>query len=293
MATYETSKNQMIDIPLDVDYISNGWRFENGKAIHSGINFGSIVNSSFTPVVGTEYNIRLNVSKISPGFLAVGMSGEEVGRITTTGAYIFTITATNNKSLYLEAGAKDIVVDFVEIYTGSIESETIVYDVAAKQYAGNISVFGDTLIGFFEDLIVFRNGVPWVQNKSTQYNTFFGEKFPSVIKYYCNIDYDKDKDFYSLTFNGSMPWRVDLNIDKTDGKSSGQRSRIKPNNFKLDKGKYVGAILRNMNDARFTDELQALMKGAQMQGKVMEVTITNNESIFFSLTSVEIDLAVK
>lgn len=293
MDIYETYKNETIDIDLEQDYILSGWSFVNGKAVHSGVNLGAIVNSVFVPIANTNYTIKISVSYISPGYLEIGIGGVVFDHITAPGVYYFTEDIVNNEPMYLKAGASDIVVDYIEISTGIVESETIVFDAASKLYNGNISLFGDFLSGFFEDLIVFRNGVPWIQDKSDSINTFFGVKFPSVIKFYCNIDYDKDKDFYSLTFNGTMPWDVDLYIDKSDGKGNGQRSRIKRGNFKLDHGRYTGNVLRDMNDPRFTDEVQALMKGAYMQGKVMEVTLTNNSSELFHLTTVEIDLAVK
>jgi hypothetical protein len=122
---------------------------------------------------------------------------------------------------------------------------------------------------------------------------YYGQKYPSVIVFNANVAFDQEKDFYTFYIDGNKPWSIDVTIPSTEGKTNGQKSRIKKGNFKWYKGKYVADFLRDMNDARFDTELQALMKGAYLQGKVMKVTMTVDSDDHVELVSVSIDVSVK
>lgn len=293
MGLYTILKNSTLDIDLQSDYQDGGWSFLNGTAIHNSLNEGSIYNKVFRPIRDKEYTLMLEVSGINTGYLDVTMGGVNFGRITAPGTYSLKSVCLNSDYLKFNAGFNDVTIVKYYINEGENDGTTLVFDNVNNIYIGEMSLKGEMSDRFLEDFIVYKNGVPWISDKNDSRNVFFGEKHPSVIKFYCNIDYNSDKDFYTIGFNGNSAWNVDLSLPPRKGKSLGQKSRIKLGNFKFDKGRYVGSILRDMNDPRFNDELQALMKGAYLQGQIMEVTITNNSYEKVELMSVDIEVAVK
>lgn len=293
MGFYSILKNSSLEVQLTTDYKDNGWSFQDGMAIHSPYNEGSFTNKIFRPIPGETYNINISVSDLSSGFLDIHLGGVLVRRITDNGDYKLTVEAQSNEYFTFTSGLNSVTIMSMSIDTGTTSGTTVVFDIMYNQFIGEVSMEGDFMDKFLEDFIVFKNGVLWLNDKSEDRNTFFGQKYPSVIKFYCNVQPDDDKDFFSLVFNGNMPWNVDLSIEPKEGKILGQRSRIKKGNFKLEKGKYAANVLRDMNDPRFNDELQALLKGAHMQGKILEVTITSNENTEIRLSSVEVHTAVK
>lgn len=293
MGYYSVLKNSSLDVQLSNDYQDNGWSFQDGMAIHSPYNEGSFINRIFRPQPGKQYNINIVVTGLSSGYLDVHLGGVLGQRITQNGSYDIPVVAETNDYLTFTAGMNEVTVMNLSIDTGVTPGTTIVFDTLYNQFVGEKSVEGDFMDKFLEDFIVFKDGVLWLSDKSEERNTFFGVKHPSVIKFYCNVEWKQDKDFFSMVFNGNMPWNVELKIDPDEGKVLGQRSRIKKGNFKLNKGKYAANVLRDMNDPRFTDEIQALLKGAHMQGKILEVTITNDSTTEVRLSSVEVHTAVK
>lgn len=293
MGKYTILRNSQLEIQLASDYQDNGWSFDNGIAIHEDCNSGSIENIVFVPEADKEYVIVIQVSGLTSGYLDVYLGGVLFGRISEAGYYELTSTTINNDHLIFDTDLTNLQILSLQINEGKNPGETIIYDSMNKRYQGNISLHGDLMQGFLDELIVFKNGQPWIQDRNSIRNTFFGVKYPSVIKFYCNINYAEDKDFYNITINGSHPWRADITSPQREGKPNGQRTRIKPGNFKFEKGKYVADILRDMNDPRFTNELQALLKGAEIQGKWIEVTLTNNEEVEVFLLTVDIDVSIK
>lgn len=293
MGLYTILRNSQLEVQLASDYQDNGWYFSNGVAFHEDCNEGSIRNIVFQPEVDKEYTIKLRVAGLDSGSLDVYLGGTLFGTITSPGYYELSSITEDESSLLFTTGFTNLQILSYQINEGLSEGQTIVYDSYSRMYIGHSSVHGDRMEGFLDDLIVFKNGQPWIQDRNESRNTFFGNKYPSIIRFYCNVEYNQDKDFYFITLNSTSPWRVDITAPPREGKRNGQRSRIKPGNFKFDKGRYVADILRDMNDPRFDNELQALMRGAMIQGQYIEVTLTNNEDIEVQLESVEIDVSLK
>lgn len=293
MGYYDTPKNTPLSIILDVDYQDNGWVFENGKAIHRGFNSGTIRNIIFRPVAGRSYTIKLNVEELSGGSLEVRLGDTLFGSIDSAGYFELIATTLNTDNLELTIGLFDAVVSGLQITEGLNTGKCIAYDTNAKQFVGERSFVGDMMERFQDDFISFKNGQPWVHDRNDTRNSFYGVSYPSIVRFYCNINYDQDKDFYSMTINGNSRWRADVTLPPREGKSRGQRSRIKSKNFVFEKGKYVADFLRDMNDPRFSQEMQALMRGAYLQGQIMEVTMTNTDDTEVRMVSVEIDVSPK
>lgn len=293
MGNYTILRNSQLEIQLASDYQNNGWSFNEGIAIHSSLNSGSIRNIIFKPEINAEYTIIIQVSGLASGSLEVYLGGVLFGTITEAGYYELSGVTEDASGLVFTTGLTDLQITSLQVNEGLNEGQTIVYDSESKMYIGHVSVYGDRMERFLDDLIVFKDGQPWIQDKNPIRNNFFGTQYPSTIKFYCNVNYDADKDFFAVTINGNNPWRVDITAPPREGKMNGQRTRIKPGNFNFFKGKYIADILRDMNDPNFQDELQALMSGGLIQGKYIEVTLTNNKDTEVHLISVETDVSIK
>ena len=293
MGRYTILRNSQLEIQLASDYQDNGWSFSNGIAIHDGLNEGSIRNTVFKPDINKDYTISIQVSGMTSGLLDVSLGGVLFGTITESGFYELSGTTINNEGLVFSTGLTDLQILSFQINEGINQGQTIVYDSNNKMYIGHVSVHGDMMERFLDELIVFKNGQPWIQDRNPVRNNFFGQQYPSMIRFYCNVQYNDDKDFYYMTINGNNPWRVDITAPSREGKSIGQRTRIKSGNFKFEKGKYMADILRDLNDPRFSDSMQALMRGALIQGKWIEITLTNNQDVEVFLLSVETDVSIK
>lgn len=293
MGMYTILRNSQLEVQLTSDYQDNGWYFSGGMAIHEDCNEGSIRNTIFQPEVNKDYTIKLQVAGLESGTLEVYLGSTLFGVIDQAGYYELVGTTADSSGLLFTTGHTNLEITSYQINEGLNEGQTIVYDSYSKMYLGHSSVNGDRMEGYLDDLIVFKNGQPWIQDKNEIRNSFFGQKHPSIVRFYCNVEYNSDKDFYFITLNSTAPWRADIVAPPREGKRNGQRTRVKTRNYRFDKGRYVADILRDMNDPRFDNEMQALLRGAMIQGQYIEVTITNTDDVEVQLESVEIDVSLK
>lgn len=293
MGKYNVFKNGSVDIHIPTDYQDNGWSIENGNAIHNNVNSGFLANTVFMSESNILYSVNFNLQNISSGVLRVYLGNLMVYETGEVGP----------KSILVEAGIpgklrfwSDANLSFTDlsIKKGDIEFNTILFDDDNNMFTGYASYTSDIMTKFLDDMYSFKEGQLWRHNVNEVRNSFYGVTYPSKITFYVNPVPTMDKDFYSMFLNASDPWYVeDIQILPREGKSRGQRSRIKQGNFKLYKGRYAADFLRDMNDPRFTTELEALMKGGTLQGMIMKVTISNTSVSETRLTSIETEYSVK
>lgn len=292
MGYYTILKNSSLEIQLEADYQDGGWSFINGVAIHDKCNSGYFRNFIFQPEVGSTYTVSFTVASLTEGSLKVYMGESEIIEITQNGTYNIDHTALTNVGVSFWAD-KDVIVSDFKVLEGSIDPVTILFDYDNKAFVGFASYDGEFATLFIDNMVSFENGRLWIHDRNNERNTYYGVLHPLKVSFYVNIDSQVDKDFFSIALDSSSGMLVEVEIDPKEGKLKGQRSRIKRGNFKLEKGLYKAAFMKDMNDPRFTDELQALLKGADLQGKIMKVTLTHMSKEEFQLSSVEVEVATK
>lgn len=289
---YTILKNSNLSLEAGADYQDNGWSFSNGVAVHDKCNEGYFENIIFSPGADKEYSLSFTVAGLTDGTVRVYLGGYEFDEITENGNYTLVGITEDNGRLTFWSDA-NVVISNISISEGIKPAETILFDFDNRQFSGNASYTGEFATLFLDNMLSFKNGTLWIHDKNETRNSYYGVKYPSVVTFYVNVNSSVDKDFYSIALNGNMPVRVDIEIEPKEGKSIGQKSRIKKGNFKLQKGQYIADFLRDMNDPRFQDENVALFQGAELQGKIMKVTLTNDNDGDFRLASVEVDVSVK
>lgn len=285
---YKVVAGQTLLFAVGELFLSTGWTISDSIASHISSIEGSIENFVFVPEVGKTYLIGVEKSL---GSLTVSLGGNSV-LIAEDGYTEVYIEAEDDSPIVLTSAASLTIYDFT-VFGEFKDSTTLKFNDRGKQFSGYCSYSGDILTKFFDDFISFKNGELWVHDKNERRCNYYGIDHPSVFTFYANTVAGLDKDFYSILLDSNKPWRVDIEIPSTILRKRGQRSRIKPQNFKYEKNNFVADFMRDMNDTRFGTELKALLKGAFLQGKFAKITLTNSDTDEVHLTSVEVYMSVK
>lgn len=293
MGSYIVSQNGSIEIGLLDDYRDNGWIVSNKVAIHSGCNQGKIVLKNYSYVVGVPNVFKFVVSGYSSGLIRLQVGGQNGSYKSSNGTYIETITPNSEDEVSFWSDG-NLSVELLEIYTDTVEQTavTLGFDEKSNKWVSYYSYPPDMLAKFKSKFFMWSNGQLWESHTNEQYNTFFGVSYPSRITFFVNINPTEVKEFFSMRQKSNKVWSVtEAYIEPQEGKKDGQLTRIKKGNFKNLQGDWFAKFMRNMNDPRFNNELDALIKGGSMQGSVMRVTIENNDTVQVRLLSVDVEVA--
>lgn len=291
MSSYTIIKNQSILIDLPSDIADQGWTISGGTAYHSGCNSGYI-ERLFDLSTATQWTFRYIIPSITTGSINIIVNGEVGISRTVAGTYEETFNVTGNNILvrFFSTGINQVQV--LQIFAPSEESNavTLLFNEDADKWVGNHSAHPEMMRKFINDFFMFKDGRLWVCNSDlVPRNNFFGIQYPSIITFYCNINPTEVKNFHSMRQKSNKRWSVpEIEIFPYYGKPEGQKSRLKIDRFRSLQGDWFADFLRDLNDPRFTTELDALMKGAELQGSVMKVTIRNDDTVEVRLLSVDI-----
>lgn len=288
MARYTVFKNGSANVVFAVSYQDNGWSISDGVAIHDPINSGYLRNSIFRTIPEETYVINMNITTLSGGVLRVYLGSEMIQEINSPGQYSITGVASDNSGISFWSNATVALTDVV-ITQGETEFRTLLFSDDVNKFVGEVSYTADIMTKFLDDLYSFKDGSLWKHNVNDTRNSFYGVEYPSEITFVFNPDPTKVKNLDSIRIVGNKPWSVSrVYIRPREGKSRGQLSRIKSGDFKKLQGQWFADFKRDLNDPRFTTELERLFKGALLQGEVAEITISINSSDEVKLSSVDI-----
>lgn len=293
MGVYGTITNEPFEVDVLVDARDNGWSISGGLAIHESCNEGFIKNRNLVTEAGKDYKVTYTVSGRTSGEVYVIVGGEDgISRIAN-GTYTETITATDTSGVQFWSDG-DLAVSVLIIADGEIEGATLVFNEKYDTFVGWRSYVPNYATKFLDDVLVFQNGTMWRQNSNPVRNNFFGDQYPSIIKFYVNVEPSKIKNFYTIRLKSNKVWAVtEIMIPPRVGKSNGQRSRLKTGRFKVYQGDFFADFMRDMNDPRFLNELDALTQGALLQGNWMEITLENTDTGEVRLASVDVQVDVQ
>lgn len=291
MGTITTLKNAPVIIDLRTDFTDNGWAVINGKAVHSGCNQGLIKNTGIPTIAGEPITVKYLVEgRISGQVYAIagGTSGDS---ITTNGAVEDTIIPVDDSGIYFYSDG-DLTISLVKVFDRIVEGTTVAFNENANKWVTYLSYVPENMVKFIDSFFTFTGGTMWEHNVNELRNNFYGQQYSSKITFYCNLDPTEVKSFFSIREKSNKLWEVtDAYIEPREGKSQGQRSRLKKGRFKNMQGDWLADFLKDLNDPRYTTELEALFKGADLQGNVMEITIQNTDTVEVRLLSVDVEVS--
>lgn len=291
MGSVTIIQNQTVVIDLPTDFSDNGWSISNGTATHSGCNNGKILLNLNIPV-GT-YKITYEVSNRASGSV-YAYSGSFVG-VPRSANGIYTEEVEINGSLgFYATGDLSLKTLAVAPNNQPDTSLTLAFNENVNKWVTYYSYVPEMMCKFINGFYCFKNGQLWEQNVNALRNNFFGQQYSSKIIFYVNINPSTIKQYWTIRLKSNKAWSVtEATIRPIEGKSEGMRSRIKKGNFKPLQGDWFADFLRNMDDPRFTSELDALMRGNQLHGNVLKITIENDNSVEVRLLQVDVSYSFK
>lgn len=291
MGKITVTQNSSAIINLPTDYTDNGWTISEGIAIHGACNSGIITSNILTD--GKEYVVSYEVLNRTSGSVYT-VSGANVGvPRSNNGLFTETITADGSQLGFYSNG--NLSLANVKVYESSQDDNyiTIAFSEKLDKWVTYYSYVPEMMIKFINGFFTTKSGELWEHNTNEVRNSFYNQPYPSQITFYVNINPSTIKQYWSIRLKSNKVWSADVSILPTEGKSKGMRSRLKATRFKSLQGDWFADFLRNMDDPRFLNEVDALFKGDQLQGSVMKVTITNNDTTEVRLLQVDVMVSTK
>lgn len=127
------------------------------------------------------------------------------------------------------------------------------------------------------DVVWYQDGELWLHGGGADHNTFFGVKYDRTIKYVVNKDSGVTKGFKALaTFSKNKQAVPELVIPPNIEYPLGMQSRLVQDNFRVYNGELYSELLRDETDPTFTDPLNALFNGRDLQGEYLTVKISDD-----------------
>lgn len=272
MGSYTILRNTKLEIDLNVDYQDGGWSLVNGSAVHEQCNEGWFISSTTSAKAGIKYSLIFTTSGMSEGSSVIVRFGGVNTVIYTNGEHKVVIESISEQGLRVFSKF-DVILSPVVISEGDISYRTLLYNPKGI-FDSFISFDSDFMHNMFGSFYSFKNGSLWKHNSNPVKNSFYGNVEKSVIKFVLNPEPRIIKNLSHVKINGNRMWDVmDIFVYPYDGKPRGQKSRLKKNRFESLQGDFHAVFLKDMSDPRFTDKIQALFEGADLQGKIIEVTM--------------------
>lgn len=274
----------------ETDYIDSGWVVSNGLASHFPCNPGYIINNGIPGlVVGKTYEIVFQVTNRTSGSVNVQI-GTTVGTSrSANGTYTQNLACAGNTILkFFSDGALTIGNLVIYDLAGEQEPITVAFNEQFKLWVNQQSVTPEMMQRFGDDFFLYKDGAMWKQDSNAVRNNFFGVQYPSRITFYMNTDPASIKLLHNMIIESNKRWSVSVIIKPYPGKSEGMASRIKLGGFTELQGLFYADFKRNMLDPRFDTQIKALLRGEELRGRVMEITLENNDTTEVTLFAVDV-----
>lgn len=272
------------------DFIDSGWQISQGVATHFPCNPGYIIKADIQGlVVGNTYPINVKVSNYNSGSVNAILGTTNGPSHSAAGNFSDNMLCAGNTTLKFYSNGwlsiSDVVIE--DPYNES-QPITVAFSEKHKLWVNQQNLPAEMMARFGDELFTFNNGSMWHQDANPVRNNFFGAQYPSEIIYYVNTDPASIKIFHNMIIESNSKWEViSATIKPYPGKNLGMLSRIKVDKFVELQGIYYADFLRNMLDPRFNTEIEALLRGEELRGRVLEVRIRNSSTDEATLFAVD------
>lgn len=287
MGSVTVQKNTTLPIPALNDVVDSGWAVSGGNLSHTACSPGFAIHNSFETTPSEEYVVEFEVIGWVSGQVYPIIGGTQGSPVSANGKYTQTLVATDDTGISFWSDG-ELTVTNLSISSGERDSVTLGYFNEGRRFTSFYSFDPEFFGRYMNRLFTFKNGTLWEQETNEDRGSFYGEEYPAEIKFWVNIEHTVVKTLMSIRQVGNLPWRVDIILPPIDGKSEGQKSRIKAKDMIKLQGQWFADFKKDMNDPRFLNELDALFEGADLQGAIAEITLTNKETKQVRLSQVDV-----
>ena len=121
-------------------------------------------------------------------------------------------------------------------------------------------------------IVSFKSGQIWLHDTNPLRNTFYGQKYPSLLKIIAKGRRDYINQWLGLYVNSNKEFDVILENDR------GQKSSLSKERFIKRNDKLYADIMRDENTPNIESPQSPLTHGRKLRSDIIEITITNNDS---------------
>lgn len=278
--------------------LDTGWTISGEYAIHTSCNAGYVKSrTSLNMEVGETYIIKYLVEGYTSGLVRVEC-GSSVGvNRMANGEFTDTLVCEDEAILkfYSNGGLKIKELNIAREGFSQVAGTTISFNTASKKWGCQYSFLPELMARFGNEFFTFKNGELWLQNSNPVCNNFYDVQYVSKVKLYANLNPTTKKLYYNMRVKSNKVWFCptidDIIIYPYEGKPNGMKSRLKRNKFVPLYGDWFAEFLRNAIDPRFVVTADALLGGDELRGEVMEITLTNDDTVDVTLFEIDIQTA--
>ena len=170
---------------------------------------------------------------------------------------------------------------------GFVEPETVVYSNQIKRWISFRDYVPERVASTSMKLITFNDGKLYVHNSNPIHNNFYGTQYTSKINTVSNENAKNIKVFRAMSYESNLPWSAPLiTIPANSQYKLGMQSRLKAGKFINKEGVYYSEFLKDLNSPGFATEIEALIDGRDLRGKVLEMVLESDNTehtVLFSL----------
>ncbi len=295
MGSIIVTKNQPAYIDPQVDFSDSGWVLGGGYAVHLPCNPGYMTYkgnlADLGLISGRQYDITYPLDQYVSGQVFPILGNHNGTARGANGIYTDLITwnGDNLFQFYSDGALRIGPVTIAEHLDQPDNGKTVAFNERFKKWSTYYSGEAECYLRYGDHFFAFKEGALWEQNVNPVHNNFFGTQYPSRITFYVNSDPRSIKLMAGIVEESTGIWTVtSARILPYPGKPFGMDSRLKKKKFQRYQGIYWADFLRNMLDPSFDTELKALLYGEELRGRVMEVTIENNDPTLVKLFTVQV-----
>lgn len=263
------------------DYVDTGWVISKGIATHYPCNPGLMTNGNILGlIIGHTYTVQYDVLNYVSGGVKVKVGEMDGITRAANGTYKENIICAGNTLLgFFSDGFLSIdnitVYDVVQV-TSPI---TFSFNEKSKQWTNQQSYVPDMMLKYGDAFFSFKNGAAWKHNVNPIANNFYGVQYSSSITFYLNSNPGTIKLLQGIITESTTPWWCpQIVIKPYKGKPFGMQSRLKVAKFKPLQGIFYADFLRNLLDPRFDTQIDALLHGEELRGRIVAITIQNDST---------------
>ena len=166
------------------------------------------------------------------------------------------------------------------------EPTTVIYSEWESRWTSHSSINCDLMEFVGMRSVAFKDGQLWTQHTNQKRNNFFGVQYFSQVKPIINDNPSNVKVFRAISVESNEAWECpEITIPPNFRYKQGFKTRIKQGRFVNKEGVFYSEIPKDMLSPGFPTQLEALINGRDMRGKVLNILFQNNsekEVVFFT-----------